>query len=89
MTPRARRVLRYGLGIPAGLLLTALLAAWLALRASLPRLDGEIAVGGLSANVAIERDAAGVPVIRGATERMSRARPAMRTRRTAGSRWIC
>ncbi len=65
MTPRARRVLRYGLGIPLGLLLILVLATWLALRASLPQLEGGISVDGLAAEVAIERDAAGVPVIRG------------------------
>ncbi len=47
--------------------LVALLAAWLALRASLPQLEGEVALAGLSAPVSIERDAQGVPVIRGAT----------------------
>jgi penicillin amidase len=49
------------------LLALALLAAWLALRASLPQLDGEAALAGLSAPVTVERDALGVPVIRGAT----------------------
>lgn len=61
----ARRLLRYGLGIPAGLVLLAVLVAWLALRSSLPRLDGEVAVDGLAASATIARDAAGVPVIRG------------------------
>jgi penicillin amidase len=42
------------------------LAAWLALRASLPQLEGEGRVAGLSAPVSIERDAQGVPVVRGA-----------------------
>ncbi len=65
MKPRARRILRYGLGVPAGLIVVAVFVAWLALRGSLPRLDGEVSVGGLAANVTIERDAAGVPVIRG------------------------
>lgn len=49
------------------LLALALLAAWLALRASLPQLDGEAVLAGLSATVTVERDALGVPVIRGAT----------------------
>jgi penicillin amidase len=44
----------------------ALLAAWLALRASLPQATGEGHVAGLGGAVRIERDAAGVPVIRGA-----------------------
>jgi penicillin amidase len=65
MKPLARRLLAYGLGIPAGIAVLALMTAWLALRSSLPRLDGEVPVDGLAATVAIERDAAGVPVIRG------------------------
>ncbi len=61
------RVLRAGLITVAGLLLLAVAAAWLALRASLPDIDGELHLAGLSAPVTIERDAAGVPVIHGAT----------------------
>ena len=45
----------------------ALLAAWLALRASLPDVEGERRVAGLQGPVQVERDAAGVPVIRGAS----------------------
>lgn len=45
----------------------AVLAAWLALRASLPQLEGEAALAGLAAPVTISRDALGVPEIRGAT----------------------
>ena len=52
-------------------LLTALFAAsvvivalaWLTLRASLPTLDGEVAVAGVKAPVSIVRDAAGIPTI--------------------------
>ena len=43
------------------------LAAWLALRASLPDLEGERELAGLGAPVVIERDAQGVPVVRGAS----------------------
>jgi penicillin amidase len=43
------------------------LAGWLALRASLPQLDGSRAIAGLGADVRIERDALGVPVISGAS----------------------
>ncbi len=39
------------------------LLGWLGLRASLPLLDGEIAVSGLSVAATIERDAAGIPMI--------------------------
>jgi penicillin amidase len=50
-----------------GLVLLVLLGAWLFLRASLPQLDGERQGAGLSAEVRIERDATGVPLITGAT----------------------
>lgn len=50
-----------------GLVLLVLLVAWLFLRASLPQLDGARQGAGLSAEVRIERDAAGVPMITGAT----------------------
>ncbi|MDH3550447.1 MAG: penicillin acylase family protein, partial [Gammaproteobacteria bacterium] len=36
---------------------------WLGLRASLPQLDGEVSVAGLSSPVSVERDADGIPVI--------------------------
>ena len=52
----------------AGLLLLVLLAGlgiWLFLRASLAQLDGERAVPGLRAQVTVERDEMGVPLIRG------------------------
>ncbi|MDX1403230.1 MAG: penicillin acylase family protein [Woeseiaceae bacterium] len=39
------------------------LAAYLALRASLPQLDGEFTVSAITAPVSIERDAYGVPVV--------------------------
>jgi penicillin amidase len=42
-------------------------AAWLTLRASLPPLDGHLRAGPLSAPVLIERDALGVPTVRGQT----------------------
>jgi penicillin amidase len=45
------------------LLAVAVLAGYLALRWSLPPLDGEIPVGHLRAEVLIERDAAGIPAI--------------------------
>ena len=43
-------------------------AGYLTLRASLPRLDGELKIAGLSAAVAIERDVAGVPTLHGANQ---------------------
>jgi penicillin amidase len=39
--------------------------AWLMLRASLPVLDGSVRGNGLSATVTVDRDALGVPTIRG------------------------
>ncbi len=44
-----------------------LLAAWLVLRASLPALDGTIFPAGVGGGISIERDAAGVPTVLGAT----------------------
>jgi penicillin amidase len=49
------------------LVLLALGAAWLTLRASLAQLDGERQAPGLAAAVTVERDAAGVPLISGAS----------------------
>ncbi|MEM8515436.1 penicillin amidase [Massilia sp. MP_M2] len=56
-----------GLVALLGLVLLLLLGAWLFLRASLPQLDGARQAAGLSADVRIERDASGVPLITGAT----------------------
>ncbi len=61
---RAWRILRWVLALVAVALMGASGWAYLRLRASLPRLDGEVALGGLSAPVTIERDALGVPTIR-------------------------
>ncbi|MEY4932628.1 MAG: hypothetical protein RLZZ403_948, partial [Pseudomonadota bacterium] len=63
------RLLAWGGG---GLLLivaAAVLAAYLVFRASLPRLDGEIAIPGLRAEVEVERDAMGVPTLKSANRR--------------------
>ena len=52
------------LSVLAGALASmAVAAAWLALRASLPALDGTLGVEGLSAPASIHRDADGIPVI--------------------------
>lgn len=50
------------------LLLVAVLAAWWALRSSLPRLDGELVLEGLSAPVEVHRDALGVVTVEAANE---------------------
>ncbi len=52
------------------LLIVALLAAgwfWWRMEGSVPKLDGEVALSGLSAPVTVERDALGTPTITGAT----------------------
>ncbi|MDH5455053.1 MAG: penicillin acylase family protein [Gammaproteobacteria bacterium] len=48
---------------------TVALAVWLGLRASLPDLDGELAVAGISDALTIERDADGIPVITASNRR--------------------
>lgn len=50
-----------------GLIFIAAFVVWQLLRGSLPQLDGELAVDGLQAPVSIDRDAAGIPVIRAAS----------------------
>ena len=59
-----RWVSRLAVGLAALLLLLALLT-WAALRASLPQLDGTIALPGLSAPLSISRDAIGSAVLQG------------------------
>ncbi|MUV15291.1 penicillin acylase family protein [Noviluteimonas gilva] len=62
-----RWMIRIGLGL-LGLLLIALFALWLAMRASLPKLEGTQSLPGLSAPVTIQRDALGVVTINAANE---------------------
>jgi len=65
----ARRLLRIFIGIVAVFLLVVIGAAWWVngqLKASLPQLEGEVLVEGVSAPVTIERDPLGIPTIRGA-----------------------
>ncbi|MFD0737771.1 penicillin acylase family protein [Lysobacter koreensis] len=66
--PITRWTRRIAIGLLA-LLLVLGLAAWLALRGSLPQLDGELALPGLSAPIAVTRDALGVVTIEAANER--------------------
>ena len=49
-------------------LLAAVLAGWWLMRGSLPRLDGELALPGLSAPVTVQRDANGVVTVDAANE---------------------
>lgn len=65
-----RNRLRWIFAVLGGLLLIVIAAAvwgWWQMRGSLPALDGDRPVAGLSAPVKIERDALGVPTITGAT----------------------
>ena len=70
MSPAAAQRLRY---LASALTLLVALAAaaggwcYFQLRASLPQLDGPHPLAGLSAPVAVTRDAAGVPTVRGAS----------------------
>ena len=66
--PSRRPVTRVAATCAAALLAVMLalaVAGWLALRASLPVLDGELHLAGLAAPVTVTRDALGVPTIRG------------------------
>ena len=49
------------------LIILTITVGYLILRSSLPLLDGEISVTGLSARVSVERDAAGIPTINAST----------------------
>jgi penicillin amidase len=64
---RVRRIAQVAVALVA-LLVLAAVGVWLwfrgEMRASLPQLDGELVVGGLSAAVTIERDDLGIPTIR-------------------------
>jgi penicillin amidase len=62
---RPARILGWALGSLAVLAVAGIVAAWLMLRVSLPQTEGEAVLPGLDAPVAVERDAAGIPVILG------------------------
>lgn len=65
-----KRLLRLAAALVLLLVVAAAAAgvwAWRRLDSGLPRLEGEIAVEGLSAPVRVERDALGVPVVRGSS----------------------
>lgn len=64
---RGVRVLLWTLALAAMVALAAFAAGWLALRASLPMLEGDVRLDGLKAAVTVERDALGVPTIRAAS----------------------
>ena len=60
----ARWVFRIGAGLTVLVALIAV-ALWLALRASLPQLDGELPLAGIEAPVTVQRDEHGATTIRG------------------------
>jgi penicillin amidase len=61
------RLLRRVLGAAVIVAALAVLTGWLILRASLPDLDGTVAVDGIDHPATIERDANGIPVISAST----------------------
>jgi len=63
------RWLLRGAVLLATLTLGAALAGWLVFRASLPALDGAVAASGAPSQVRVERDAAGIVTVQGATLR--------------------
>jgi len=63
-----RLMKRLAIGVVV-LAVAATAGVWLAVRASLPRLDGELPVSGLTARATIERDDAGIPTITAANRR--------------------
>jgi len=68
MVSNTQRRLRITGAVFCGIVLIALSLfswAWSRVRASLPVIDGRVAVAGLGAQVTIERDALGVPTLRG------------------------
>jgi len=61
------RVVKRLLFLVVAVVLAAVMAAWLALRASLPVIDGPATVAGLESAVTVERDALGVVTLSGAS----------------------
>lgn len=59
-----KRTLLAAGGLGLAFIVFAVAWAWLAMRASLPRLDGEMTLLGLRAPVTVERDSLGVPTLR-------------------------
>ncbi len=68
-----RRWLLRILGLVAVLAAAVFAAGWLALRASLPEVEGELALARLRSSVTVERDDHGVPTLI-ATDRLDLAR---------------
>jgi penicillin amidase len=62
-----KRVVRWFVASALVLVLLIAVAIWIALRASLPKLDGQLRLAGLSGPVTIERDRDGTPTIKART----------------------
>ncbi|MBD3179304.1 MAG: penicillin acylase family protein [Candidatus Latescibacteria bacterium] len=73
MAKRLRRIIIIIAASAATLTLLLALSTWLLLRGSLPRLDGERTISGLTGTVNVNRDSLGVPVIK-AKNRVDAAR---------------
>lgn len=65
---KLKKLLRRAVSVVFTLLLLSLAAGYLALRSSLPTMDGEIALSGLDGNIEILREANGVPHIYAASQ---------------------
>jgi penicillin amidase len=65
--PKRRSLARRALLLILIILLAGLIAVWMLLRASLPRLDGQISTAGLGKPASIERDALGTATIHAAS----------------------
>jgi len=63
------RVIAKLLVVVAALMVIVAVVAWLAIRASLPQIDGEIRVAGIDATATIARDIEGIPVITASSRR--------------------
>jgi penicillin amidase len=61
--PKRKRPLRAVLAVVILIVLSLVTGAWLTLRASLPRTNGSIALGGLQTEASVQRDALGVVTI--------------------------
>src|SRR3546814_12253481 len=69
------------------LVVFALVAAWMLLRGSLPELDGEDALPGLSTAATVQRDRPGVVTIDAASERSDERRVGMQSVSQGSDRW--
>jgi hypothetical protein len=87
MNRRKRPWLRRTLGIALVLLIGLPLAAWLAIRASLPQYEGVARLPGVTAKVQVDRDASGWPASRPRARTTPTGRWVTCTPRSATSRW--